>query len=285
MPEEKKEAILARRLQNDSKCGGRSRTSIMSKGPQRWDNHDGDDDGGMKNKWYLSISLNLCFVVCFLQILYFLWGWIQIYFFCRLYTFGFNYTFYISCEVGLKHTFLDTGWALTEALADLIESVLTAASVLTKMRMGQDTLKMISENSLDLLYCNIYIVVEKRTLMLLQCSVRLNMQYVYFLAKDIEISIPSQSKDTWSTTKISHFTKDTFIYQGLKRPALFHHDAMIHIVLHTCIKLCASNIRTWIKHFWPTFSINSLAFMFVLALIYLVRQIHLPVLFHVSLSH
>ena len=116
--------------------------------------------------------------------------------FCRLHTFGFNYTFYISCEVGLKHTFLDTGWALTEALADLIESVLTAASVLTKMRMGQDTLKMISENSLDLLYCNIYIVVEKRTLMLLQCSVRLNMQYVYFLAKDIEISIPSQSKDT-----------------------------------------------------------------------------------------
>ena len=71
--------------------------------------------------------------------------------FCRLHTFGFNYTFYISCEVGLKHTFLDTGWALTEALADLIESVLTAASVLTKMRMGQDTLKMISENSLDCL--------------------------------------------------------------------------------------------------------------------------------------
>ena len=35
VPEEKKEAILARRLQNDSKCGGRSRTSIMSKGPQR----------------------------------------------------------------------------------------------------------------------------------------------------------------------------------------------------------------------------------------------------------
>ena len=35
LPEEKKEAILARRLQNDSKCGGRSRTSIMSKGPQR----------------------------------------------------------------------------------------------------------------------------------------------------------------------------------------------------------------------------------------------------------
>ena len=181
MPEEKKEAILARRLQNDSKCGGRSRTSIMSKGPQRWDNHDGDDDGGMKNKWYLSISLNLCFVVCFLQILYFLWGWIQIYFFCRLYTFGFNYTFYISCEVGLKHTFLDTGWALTEALADLIESVLTAASVLTKMRMGQDTLKMISENSLDLLFCNIYTVVEKRTLTLLQCSVRPNYAICQFL--------------------------------------------------------------------------------------------------------
>ena len=143
-------------------------------------NHDDDDN--MKSKWYLSISLNLCFVVCFLQILYFLWGWIQIYFFCRLYTFGFNYTFYISCEVGLKHTFLDTGWALTEALADLIESVLTAASVLTKMRMGQDTLKMISENSLDLLFCNIYTVVEKRTLTLLQCSLGPNYAICLFLS-------------------------------------------------------------------------------------------------------
>ena len=120
--------------------------------------------------------------LCFLQILYFLWGWIQIYFFCRLYTFGFNYTFYISCEVGLKHTFLDTGWALTEALADLIKSDLTAASVLTKMRMGQDTLKMISENSLDLLYCNIYIVVEKRTLTLLQCSLGPNYAICLFLS-------------------------------------------------------------------------------------------------------
>ena len=239
----------------------------------------------MKNKWYLSISLNLCFVVCFLQILYFLWGWIQIYFFCRLYTFGFNYTFYIFCEVGLKYTFLDTGWALTEALADLIENVLTAASVLTKMRMGQDTLKMISENSLDCLISTSILLWRKERLRFYNAQWGPITQYVYFLAIDIEISMPSQSKDTWSTTKISHFTKDTFIYQGLKRPALFHHDAMIHIVLHTCIKLCASNIRTWIKHFWPTFSINSLAFMFVLALIYLVRQIHLPVLFHVSLSH
>ena len=91
---------------------------------------------------------------------------------------------------------------------------------------------MISENSLDCLIATSILSWRKERLRFYNAQWGPITQYVYFLAIDIEISMPSQSKDTWSTTKISHFTKDTFIYQSLKRPALFHHDAMIHIVLH-----------------------------------------------------
>ena len=41
--------------------------------------------------------------------------------------------------------------------------------------------------------------------------------------------------------KISNLIKDTFMYQSLKRPALFYHDALIYIVLYI-VSICVFQI-------------------------------------------
>ena len=69
------------------------------------------------------------------------------------------------------------------------------------------------------------------------------------------------------------------MYQSLKRPALFYHDALIYIVLYI-VSICVFQIYTWLnKAFLTTFSSrNSLEVKFVLVLVDLVRQIpFLPV--------
>ena len=143
--DEKRADILQRRLQNDSKCGGRSKSRIMSKAPRRWG----------KATWLQPPVASLIFPEN-------MQNWYIFLYTCTM-SINFQFCIHVCFQLSRYLKFhLKTGWAPT--YTDLTELDLTDPRALMKTRTGQDIQKTISiaETCRPVQYCNVLSLMLKQ---------------------------------------------------------------------------------------------------------------------------